>query len=190
VTTAADRISIDTHRAQLRSEVSLAARVIPTHYPLETFIAVNPLAGLESMPFEQAVRRAGDLYGIQGVLDETAYRDLYRRGRITDTDLESALRQRYPVLLEGEPIRMGTRVVTPFEVLRSDLLNGSTAPKPSRRNRPAASRWHPGSPSRSTHKPPNGARPFSAPLRRDGRCRTGTTASTTPGARWPPGITR
>ncbi|WP_293059101.1 putative inorganic carbon transporter subunit DabA, partial [Mycobacterium sp.] len=55
---AADHVSADTRRAQLRSEVNLAARVIPVHYPLETFIAVNPLAGLESMPFEQAIRRA------------------------------------------------------------------------------------------------------------------------------------
>lgn len=141
MTTVADHISID--RAQLRSEVNLAARVIPTHYPLEAFIAVNPLAGLESMPFEQAVRRAGDLYGIQGVLDEAAYRDLYRRGRITDTDLKSALRQRYPTLLDGEPVRMGARVVTPFEVLRGDLLNGCTAPKPSRRNKTRSERVAP-----------------------------------------------
>ena len=43
---------LDTRRARLRSDATLAARVVPTHYPLETFIAVNPLAGLESMPFE------------------------------------------------------------------------------------------------------------------------------------------
>ncbi len=134
MTTLADHVSIDTRRAQLRTEVTLAARVVPTHYPLETFIAVNPLAGLESMPFEQAVRRAGDLYGIRGVLDETAYRDLYRRGRITDADLESVLRQRYPALLDGKPVGMGSRSVTPAELLRADLLNGSLAPMPLRRN--------------------------------------------------------
>ena len=50
-------------RARLRSDVTIAARVLPTHYPLETFIAVNPLSGLETMPFEQAIRRAADLYG-------------------------------------------------------------------------------------------------------------------------------
>ncbi|KAA1248968.1 DUF2309 domain-containing protein [Mycobacterium simiae] len=135
MTIVADHVSTDTRRAQLRSEVNLAARVTPTHYPLETFIAVNPLAGLESMPFEQAVRRAGDLYGIAGVLEETTFRDLYRAGRITNADLESTLRLRYPTLLNGEPIRMGTRVVTPFELLRADLLNGSLAPKPLRRNK-------------------------------------------------------
>lgn len=135
MTILAHHVSTDTRRAQLRSEVNIAARVIPTHYPLETFIAVNPLAGLESMPFEQAVRRAGDLYGIAGVLDETTFRDLYRAGRITDANLESTLRLRYPTLLDGEPVRLGTRVLTPFELLRADLLNGSLAPKPVRRNK-------------------------------------------------------
>ncbi|MBX9640211.1 MAG: DUF2309 domain-containing protein, partial [Mycobacteriaceae bacterium] len=134
MTIVADHIGIDTRRAQLRSEVNLASRVIPTHYPLETFIAVNPLAGLESMPFEQAVRRAADLYGVPGVLDETAFRDLYRVGRITDTDLESTLRLRYPTLLDGDPVRTGTLVMTPAEVLRADLLHGNPAPKPLRRN--------------------------------------------------------
>ena len=63
-------MAIETRRAQLRTAVTLAARVVPTHYPLETFIAVNPLAGLEGLPFEQALRRAGDLYGMPGTLGE------------------------------------------------------------------------------------------------------------------------
>ncbi|GJO03277.1 UPF0753 protein YbcC [Mycobacterium marinum] len=134
MTTLAEHVSIDTRRAQLRSDVNLATRVIPTHYPLETFIAVNPLAGLESMPFDQAVRRAGDLYGSAGVLDEAAYRNLYRLGRITDADLETTLRLRYPALLDGHPVELGKRTLTPAELLRADLLNGSYAPKPVRRN--------------------------------------------------------
>lgn len=135
MTILAEHVSTDTLRAQLRSDVNLAGRVIPTHYPLETFIAVNPLAGLEGMPFEQAVLRAGDLYGLAGLLDETTYRDLYHRGRITDADLESTLRLRYPALLDGQPIQLGTRVLPPGELLRADLLNSRVAPKPLRRNR-------------------------------------------------------
>lgn len=134
MTIVADHLDVDTRRAQLRSEVNLASRVLPTHYPLETFIAVNPLSGLESMPFEQAVRRAGDLYGIPGLLSETAFRELYRAGRITDADLESTLRLRYPTLLDGEPVRVGRLVMTPAEVLRADLLYGTPAPDPLRRN--------------------------------------------------------
>ncbi|KAA8963981.1 DUF2309 domain-containing protein [Mycobacterium sp.] len=143
MTAVADDVVIDTRRAQLRSEVNLAARVLPTHYPLETFIAVNPLAGLESMPFEQAIRRAGDLYGSAGVLDETTFRELYRAGRITDADLESTLRLRYPTLLDGEPVRLGNRTMTPAELLRADLLTGELAPKPFRRNTTRSERMAP-----------------------------------------------
>src|SRR5689334_1101376 len=104
-------------RSRLRTEVTLAARVLPTHYPLETFIAVNPLAGFENLPFEQAVRRAGDLYGTRGTLTEEAFRTAYRAGRITDADLDQALGRRHPNLLSGSPVRFGDRDVTPAELL-------------------------------------------------------------------------
>ncbi|MGV1086821.1 MAG: DUF2309 domain-containing protein [Mycobacterium sp.] len=128
-----DTSHLDTRRARLRADVSLASRVVPTHYPLETFIAVNPLAGLEGMPFEQAVRRAGDLYGMSGTLGESVFRQLHRDGRITDTDLDRALARRFPNLA-GEPqVRLGGREVSPLEILRTELLHGVGAPKAKRR---------------------------------------------------------
>jgi uncharacterized protein YbcC (UPF0753/DUF2309 family) len=114
-------------RARLRSDIAIAARVVPTHYPLETFIAVNPLAGLEGMPFEQAVRRAADLYGVPGTLSESAFRSLHQDGRITDTDLENALAQRFPNLVEQPSLRLGAREVRPLELLRADLVRGVEA---------------------------------------------------------------
>lgn len=125
-------------RAALRSDVRLAARVLPTHYPLRTFIAVNPLAGLQAMPFEQAARRAGDLYGMRGTLPEGAFRDLYRQGRITDTDLDRVLTRRYPNLPHEQPLRLGGRSVSPAELLRADLLHGAGTPEPTRRYRTLA----------------------------------------------------
>jgi hypothetical protein len=77
------------------------------------------------MPFEQAIRRAGDLYGIRGVLDEEAFRRFYRDGRITDNDLDRALAHRFPNLANGEELRLGERVVSPLEFLRADLLHGT-----------------------------------------------------------------
>ena len=122
----------DNQRARLRSDVAVAARVVPTHYPLETFIAVNPLAGLEGMPFEQAIRRAGDLYGIRGVLDEEAFRRFYRDGRITDDDLDRALVRRFPNLLNSDELRLGDRVFSPLEFIRADLLYGIGTPRAGR----------------------------------------------------------
>ncbi|MGB0876716.1 MAG: DUF2309 domain-containing protein [Mycobacterium sp.] len=122
-------------RARLRSDIRLAARVLPTHYPLGTFIAVNPLAGLQRMPFEQAIRRAGDLYGTRGTLSESSFRALYQGGRITDTDLDRALTRRYPNLLDEPQLHLAGRDITATELLRADLLHGGMASDPLRRNR-------------------------------------------------------
>jgi len=123
----------DNRRARLRSDVSLATRVLPTHYPLATFIAVNPLAGLEGMPFEQAIRRAGDLYGMKGTLHESTFREFHREGRITDCDLDRALMQRFPNLRDTPDLVLGGRCVSRLELLRSDLVHGTAAPEPQRR---------------------------------------------------------
>ena len=121
------------HRARLRSDVRLAARVLPTHYPLETFIAVNPLTGMLAMPFEQAVRRAGDLYGVRGTLPESAYRTLYSAGRITDDDLNRALLRRHPNLAGEPPVFLAGLRLSATELLRADLLHGKEFPDPERR---------------------------------------------------------
>ncbi len=135
---------IDSRRARLRTDVTLAARVVPTHYPLETFIAVNPLAGLEGLPFEQAIRRAGDLYGMPGTLSEASFRDLHRCGRITDADLDRALCRRYPNLASAPALAVGDRRVRPVELLRADLLHGTGTPKPKRRSTTRAEERDPG----------------------------------------------
>ncbi|WP_277243334.1 DUF2309 domain-containing protein [Mycolicibacterium obuense] len=125
--------ALATRRAQLRSDIRLAARALPTHYPLGTFIAVNPLAGLQTMPFEQAVRRASDVYGMRGTLPEELYRALYRQGRVTDADLDDVLIRRHPNLADEPDLNVGGATTTAIELLRADLLHGDTAPQPLRR---------------------------------------------------------
>ena len=128
------------HRARLRSDIRLAARALPTHYPLGTFIAVNPLAGLQTMAFEQAVRRASDVYGMRGTLPEDVFRALHRQGRITDADLDAVLMRRHPNLADEADLQLAGRTVTAIDLLRADLLHGQTAPEPLRRFRTHAER--------------------------------------------------
>ncbi|WP_343709301.1 DUF2309 domain-containing protein [Mycobacterium sp.] len=135
MTDTANPVTIAARRTHVRTQIALASRVLPTYYPLRTFIAVNPLAGLERMPFEQAIHRAGDLYGIRGVLPLQHFRALHRDGRITDDDLDSVLRRRCPGLLDGPAIRFGTTTLTPIQILRADLLHGHPTPDPVRRSR-------------------------------------------------------
>ena len=107
--------------------------MVPTHYPLETFIAVNPLAGLEGMPFEQAIRRAGDLYGMPGTIGQDAFRALLpprpdhrrRPGPGTAAPL--------PQPGSAPAIRLGGANLTSLDLLRADLIHGTGTPKPQRR---------------------------------------------------------
>ncbi|AZI58291.1 DUF2309 domain-containing protein [Nakamurella antarctica] len=119
-------------RATLRSSVAVAARILPTHYPLRTFIAVNPLDGLKHLPFDTAAFRAGELYGATAALPEGKYRDYFSQGRISTVDLDHALARRYPQLGSEPPLASGGKTFSAFDILRADLLAGAPAPEPVR----------------------------------------------------------
>jgi uncharacterized protein YbcC (UPF0753/DUF2309 family) len=53
---------IRSRRARLRAFVTIASDVIGTAWPLDTFVAVNPLAGFETTTFEDATARASVLF--------------------------------------------------------------------------------------------------------------------------------
>jgi len=76
----------------LRVAVASAAHDIVPSWPLDSFIAVNPLAGSESLPFESA-QSLGPL-----TRQRTAYLTDRKRGRILLADLEAAVRLRIPEL--------------------------------------------------------------------------------------------
>ncbi len=124
-----------TERTRVRSEVSLAARILAANWPIDTFIAVNPLGGLETRPFLEAVTMVEDAVGANGFPADGIFRQAYADGRITDRDLEVAMGRRYPELLGREPVSLGGRVLAPADVIRCDLLHGAPRPQPTRRFR-------------------------------------------------------
>ena len=107
-------------RARLRVDVSLAGRVLATNWPLSTFIAVNPLAGLEDRPFGAAVDQMGELLGARGTLSELQFRRLYAGGRIQHADLRAALHRRLSSRLDPGVV----------ELVIADLLSGEPTPLP------------------------------------------------------------
>lgn len=121
-------ISIGARRARLRADIAVASRVLPVHYPLQSFIAVNPLGGLVEHPFPAALELAGQFYGAPGTLTETWFRTAYDTGRITAADLTAALRELHPDLLTAPSLVVGGRTITASELLRSDLLHSAPAP--------------------------------------------------------------
>ena len=74
----------------LHSCVTEASRIISAYWPISTFIANNPLSGLEDLPFDEAVDFAQAVRGTEGYLPLWRYRQLYEQARINDTDLETA----------------------------------------------------------------------------------------------------
>ncbi len=122
-------------RTRIRSEVSLAARILATNWPIDTFIAVNPLGGLEGRPFGEAVTTMADALGGNGFPQEAVFRQAYADGRITERDLEVAAARRFPDLLELPATSLGGRMFQPVELIRCDLVHGAPGPAPSRRFR-------------------------------------------------------
>lgn len=71
--------------------VDEAAKILAPLWPIRTFIARNPLMGLDDRPFHEAVHQGYELLGRRGYLSEHQFVEFYHAGRITDDDLDRAL---------------------------------------------------------------------------------------------------
>lgn len=81
--------SIDT--SELNNLVSQAFEAVAPLWPLETFVAVNHLAGFDKYPFEMVMSRLAPLYGARGFLERQSFEKLRRQGRIKAVDEKEAV---------------------------------------------------------------------------------------------------
>lgn len=128
-------MSPEVRRARIRSDVNIAASILARSWPLETFIAVNPLAGLEELEFDEAIRVAGESIGARGTLAEPLFRRALEEGRVSDSDLLRALSRRFPELLARPEVELGATRFPVSEILMRDLIDGEPSPPPVRVNR-------------------------------------------------------
>ena len=77
-------------RTEVAGLVALAARTVPPLWPLESAIAVNPLAGFEELPFAAAVESAARQFGARRSLPLAQWRQLLAAGRIDERALRDA----------------------------------------------------------------------------------------------------
>lgn len=77
-------------RAEAAALVAIAARRVPPLWPLDTAIAVNPLAGFEDLPFDEATAKAAQIFGARQTLPIAAWRALLAAGRISADALRDA----------------------------------------------------------------------------------------------------
>ncbi|HVK13941.1 MAG TPA: putative inorganic carbon transporter subunit DabA, partial [Gemmataceae bacterium] len=88
-----DSTTADTPTARLRKAVAHAAHLLPAQGPISVFIHHNTLHAFEDLPFDQAVRRGGEVFGCQPYLPEERFREALARGRIRFPDLRAVLEE-------------------------------------------------------------------------------------------------
>jgi uncharacterized protein YbcC (UPF0753/DUF2309 family) len=102
-------------RTEVASLVALASRTVPPVWPLESAIAVNPLAGFEHLPFAEAVSRAADRFGARRNLPLALWRRLLAAGKVDERALrDAAIRELGGPIAAMAPVAAG--------VSRLDLL--------------------------------------------------------------------
>lgn len=72
------------------------AALLPAQGPITSFAFLNTLQALESMPFREGLRRGAALYHCQPYLPEETYHRFLSEGRIDVSDLQVALKKRFP----------------------------------------------------------------------------------------------
>ena len=109
---------------ELLADVSKAAEIIAPLWPLTSFVAVNPLLGLQHLPFDDATAIARRWLRARTHLTLVAFREAYGRGTITDADLQRAIVEVDSKLASQSSVEIGERTVDAVEIVLSDLLVG------------------------------------------------------------------
>lgn len=111
---------------ELLADVRKAAEIIAPVWPLTSFVAVDPLVGLQHLPFDEATAVARRWLRARTHLTLAGFREAYARGSITDADLRRAIvevdfRLASPMSMT---FTIGSRTVDAVEIIRLDLLKG------------------------------------------------------------------
>ena len=105
--------------ARVRAWVAQAADIVTPVWPLERFIACNPLLGLEDKPFAEAVREGERLFDGAGYRPLAAYQADYRAGRIDADGLDRSFARHFPN--KAPLVRIGAKSVDAASLLRARL---------------------------------------------------------------------
>jgi uncharacterized protein YbcC (UPF0753/DUF2309 family) len=104
-----------------------AAHLLPTQGPLAVFVHHNTLHAFEHLPFAEAVKTAGEVYGCEPYLAEERYREFLARGRIRDDDLTAVLEEDLGDVADELVGLMGTRFHLRLAMLKHPLRSAPSA---------------------------------------------------------------
>lgn len=116
----------------MRGLVIAAAQALAPQYPLHSFIARNPYAGYEHLPWDEARARIGAEHGVDLAPGEVTFRSLYQRGRINDADLSEAVDALVHDTAIDHTVTWGGNTITVRDIYLTDLLCSPPAPRPER----------------------------------------------------------
>jgi uncharacterized protein YbcC (UPF0753/DUF2309 family) len=114
----------------LRAHTAVASQGVVPSWPVESFIAVNPLAGHEAEPFTAVA-----LPDVRLTRTREAYLADRDRGRITDADLEAALRDRVPEITGA--VTVGATTFSSMQIAVIDLKTAGWG-QPAKQEEPAS----------------------------------------------------
>ncbi|MGI8810689.1 MAG: DUF2309 domain-containing protein [Acidimicrobiales bacterium] len=109
---------------ELLADIAKAAEIIAPLWPLTSFVAVNPLLGLQHLPFDDATAVARRWLRARTHLTLAAFREAHAHGAITDADLRRAIVEVDSKLASQPSFEIGERTVDALEIVRLDLLLG------------------------------------------------------------------
>ena len=110
----------------LAEVIDHASHVLPAQGPITVFIHHNTLHAFEDLPFDEAVKKGGLLYGCNPYRTEDRYRDDLRRGRIRFSELQEVLRSDLGDSSDETVPGLGTRFEVRLAMLQYPLLYGPT----------------------------------------------------------------
>ncbi|WP_231742622.1 DUF2309 domain-containing protein [Polystyrenella longa] len=116
------------HRlADLQHQIEHAAHLLPSQGPITAFVHHNTLHAFEQRPFEEGIRKGGELWNCHAYLSEEKYREEFERDRIRTSDLEAVLREELKEEADQPLIASVMRFELRLAMLRNRLYDGDPA---------------------------------------------------------------
>ena len=113
---------------RLHADVRRAAELIAPVWPLDRFVAVNPLGGLTHLPFEAACAETRRWRQVRTHLPLPTARELARHDGVDQAALRTALAEVAPEVAAAPPVLIGDRAVSAVELVLVDLEYGPPTP--------------------------------------------------------------
>lgn len=113
-----------TAAARLHAEAARAAEPVAPSWPLSSFVAVNPLGGLEDLGFDAAAAKARRLLGVRTHQPLDRYRAGHAAGLTTEADLRFVAHDLAMVACSQPSLELSTRRIDAVDVVVADLMHG------------------------------------------------------------------